>query len=95
MFKAVGHQKIHFGTKQTQAFHGHSASSRAIGIVVGNDEQAFACVYRRCQLQCGGIDVFEVAKMQQVRQVMAGFGNRFDVTRGIQLCQQWADACGL
>ena len=95
MFKAVGHQKIHFGTKQTQAFHGHGAGGRAVGIVVGDDEQAFACIYRRGQLQRSSVYVFEVAKMQQVRQVMAGFGNRFDVTRGIQLCQQWADACGL
>ena len=87
MFKTVGHQKIHFGTKQTQAFHGHCASGGAIGIVVGDDEQAFACVYRCGQLLCGGIDVFEVAKMQQMRQVMTGFGYRTDVARGIQLCQ--------
>ena len=84
VFEPVGHDEIDVCAEHAQAAYAHRAGGGAVGIVVGDDEQALAIADGIRQYLGSLFDVQQTGRRQQLRQAVCDLLGMGDAARGIQ-----------
>ncbi len=84
VFEPVGHDEIDVRAEHAQAAHADRAGGGAVGIVVGDDEQALVIVGWHPPVFGQPFDVQQTGRRQQLRQSVCDLLGMGDAARGIQ-----------
>ena len=84
VFEAVGYEKIHCRAHRAQARHADGTGGRAVGIVVGHDEDFFFFLHRVGEAFGGGFAVGERLVGQKRGEFVVEFARRNHPARGAQ-----------
>ena len=80
--EAVRHQELDRRSHRGETAHPDRAGGRAIGIVIGDDQQPFAALDRAGKPLARGVDAFQRLPRRQTGQVVVELRGRCDAARG-------------
>ncbi len=92
VFEAVRHEEIDVGAHRREAAHGDRARGGAVGVVVGDDDDALARGDRVGEPRRGGVDALEQRERRQAREIGVELAGSRDAARGEHAGEHRMDA---
>ena len=92
--EAVRHEEVDVGTERRESAHGDRAGSRAVGVVVGDDDDALARDDRIHEPRRRAFDALEERERREPREVRLELGRGRDAARGEHAGEHRIDARG-
>jgi hypothetical protein len=89
--EAIGNQILDLGTEGAQRAHANRAGGRAVGIVIGDDEQALFRGDRVGEERRAVLEVLQQPRRMQPAWLVAQLAGRGDAPRGIEAREQGMD----
>ena len=84
VFEAVGYEEIHCRAHRCQAAHADGTRGRAVGIVVGDNQDFFLALDGIRQTAGGGFAIRQRLIRQKAGEFVVQFGRTLHVARGAQ-----------